>query len=1230
MIGLYQQQIKQTKLGASILISLMIWLHSAIAFAVPVFSDTAQVMRHYDYESGLSQVSITAIEEDQLGYIWIGTQAGLNRFDGHSFKQFSSRQQDPFALAGAFITALCHSGESLWIGTSTGLSVYHTVTGRFQSFLSDFSPLILSDRVQSIGCQGAAVSVTTEDGFYYVIDKTTLEPQEVALEGDFIRYVTVYKNLVYYLSDEGLMVNNRQTGITTLLLAGDYKSLMVSGERAFLISKDNQLTAYDTLFERALWQSAITSDAKLVLHSVFASAGELFVATSHGVYLLDMKGEIKKRWYKRGNNKSGLQDSSILSVFRDSNSDLWIGTETRGLHFISQLSETFGHVGEYNYPHSPLTNSDVRSFALDESDRLWVATSSGGYIFEQQRFVKVEQVYPQLARFSNTFITKIQIVGEHAWLTSRGAGVARLNLISGEVTYFMPDFGNGPELSFNDITVFKQLVLLSSRTLGLLYYDEAQKKLQPFFAPSVSAPNHVSSLLVDGDGFYFGSVGDGLFHYDGQNIKSLTTNNGLASDIVFMLSRDSLGTVWVASESGISILNKQFEVEKVLKVTDGLANEAVWAMVFDQQEHIWLGTSGGLSRINIHDHNIDNFLVVDGVQDNEFNYNAAWLAPDGRVFIGGAKGFNQFYPEQIRIAFGIRPLLISNIELLGEVLHPEASSELALAPELTEKLLLNYDQDIVSLHYSSLDYGSERLNFFYRIVGLSDQWLKLADGVRQINLLKLEPGNYQVQTYTVNRFNQKSPVHRFTIQIKAPWWWDWYSKTFYIVALTLSFALWFRQRQARYRQVVNDNRVMNELQQRLELSLWASGDELWDWHLEDKKVYRYCVKPRIDYGKNQTAMTVEDIDQFVHPKDCIAWEEKIESCLEGELDTYEIAMRVKTLKDQWSWVLERGKVVSRDHHGRPQRIVGALKDIAELKAHQNALQTLNEQLEIKVAMRTDELYKKNQKLEQAMMELKRTQQELIESEKMASLGNVVAGIAHEINTPLGVAITALTYNQECLHNINEKLQEKQLRQTDLERFNAEQEEGYRLILRNLDRAQMLISNFKQVAVDQSSEVERDINVKDYIADVFSSLLPLSKGKEIGLTITGDEDMLVNTYPGAIYQIMTNLFNNSMIHGFEAHPQGKVEVSTSMAGEHWLLIYRDDGVGMPKAGLKTLFDPFVTTKRSQGGCGLGMHIVYNLVTQLLKGEISANSSPGEGIEVTIRVPYSPPKGEEMVG
>nr|AHX39774.1 hypothetical protein [Pseudoalteromonas luteoviolacea] len=140
--------------------------------------------------------------------------------------------------------------------------------------------------------------------------------------------------------------------------------------------------------------------------------------------------------------------------------------------------------------------------------------------------------------------------------------------------------------------------------------------------------------------------------------------------------------------------------------------------------------------------------------------------------------------------------------------------------------------------------------------------------------------------------------------------------------------------------------------------MWASQDEMWDWHIDTDKIYRHSVKPRIEYGHCQAEMSVHDAVQFIHPKDYIGWEEKLEACLEGEQDTYEIAIRVKTIDEKWTWVLERGKVVSRDSHGKVKRLAGSLKDIAELKAHQNALQLLNEDLEIKVAVRTDELYQK--------------------------------------------------------------------------------------------------------------------------------------------------------------------------------------------------------------------------------------------------------------------------------
>ncbi|WP_247687238.1 sensor histidine kinase [Pseudoalteromonas luteoviolacea] len=1191
------------------------------AGANPIFTDTSQIMRRFDYESGLSQVTIMALTEDQLGYIWIGTQAGLNRFDGHEFKQFTSKQQDPNALAGAFVTGLCHSGETVWIATSTGLSAYHTVTGRFQSFLKENYLAISSDRVKNLNCNGNYISVSTENHDFYVIDKVSLEPQSIKLQGRFASHAITYNGQIYYISERGFMTFSMQSSKSALLLAGDFKYLALRGERVFLITKDNRLVSYDTLYERILWEIEVGSQAGLELNTLHISTDRLFVGSNFGVYLYDLKGQFKKHWFKHEGQGLGLQDNSILSVLVDSNQDLWFGTETSGLHFISQLSENFGHVSAFNYPDRSLPEPDIRNFALDRYDRLWLATSSGLYFFDGAGFEQAQQVFPKVSVMENAFITKLHIQGEHMWIATRGLGMYRLNIANGDLINIIPDIGKGPELSFNDIIEFEGKILMSSRSMGLLYFNEKTNKLEPFLPFEDKAPSHVSSLLKQGDALIFGSIGDGLFKYEDDILLQLTIANSLASNIVFMLQEDSFGRIWAGSETGISIVDSNFSVVKAIKRSDGLANSAIWALLYDKQNHIWFGTSGGLSRVNIHDFKIDNFFPVDGVQGNEFNYNASWLAPDGRVFMGGSNGFNQFHPEEIKISPIIRPLLISNIELLGRTLHPSNNKELKLAPELTTHLELEYDQDIVSLHYSSLDYGSEGLRFYYRIIGLSEQWLKLADGVRQINLLKLAPGKYQVQAYTINRFNQISPVHHFDIRINAPWWWNDYTKAGYFLLSTLLLLMWFRQRQKRFQQVVNDNKIMNELQERLELSLWASQDEMWDWHINSNKIYRHSVKPRIDYGQCKSTMSVHDAVQFIHPKDYISWEEKLESCIDGEQDTYEIAIRVKTVDDDWTWVLERGKVVSRDCHGKVERLAGALKDIAELKAHQNALQSLNEGLEIKVAVRTDELYQKNQKLEQAMIELKRTQQELIESEKMASLGNVVAGIAHEINTPLGISITAISYNQESLKTVATKLENQTLKQSELELSIQEQQEGYLLMSRNLDRAKELISNFKQVAVDHSSEVQREINVKEYVEDVFISLSPLANGKQITLAIEGDTEINVNTYPGALYQILTNLYNNTILHGFEGKDEGEVSVNIQQLEGCWSLTYKDDGIGMNERNLNTLFDPFVTTKRNQGGCGLGMHIVYNLVTQLLKGEISAWSKPSKGLEIKLKVPIT---------
>ncbi|BBN81884.1 hypothetical protein PA25_18690 [Pseudoalteromonas sp. A25] len=1198
-----------------------------VAFAVPQFSDTAQIMRHYDYNSGLSQVTVTALAQDQYGYIWAGTQAGLNRFDGHEFMQFKPKQQDNKSLAGGFVTDLCISADKVWIGTRTGLSVYHSTHGHFTSFLSEQYSEIASDRVISLDCNGPNVVVSLEDSHVYQVNQTSLKPSKISLPGRFIRNVVERSDAYYYLSEQGLMKYIKQSSEAVLLLGGEYEKMSFSAQRVVLISKMQQLVNYDTLYERVLWSRSFTSDSNITLHNVIVNADEVLVTSNNGLYLLDRQGHLINHWYKRSMQTNGLLDNNVITVMRDTNQDLWLGTETRGLHFLSQLSESFGHVGQYNYPHSPLSSPDIRSFAIDKQNRLWFGTSSGLFIFDGKGFEAAYKLYPSLDLLDNSFITQVSIMQEQLWVTTRGNGVVKYDFVSTRLDHLKPDFGNGPELTFNSMLQFNDELLISSRTSGLLKYVADKNTLEPYFHPSIQAPSHISSMKNIAGTLWFGSIGNGLYRFKDGRLENVSTQDGLISDIVFMIEQDQYERVWIASELGISIVNSEFEVERTINQENGLVNTAIWALVFDGFDHMWVGSSGGLSQVHTANYSIHNFSPIDGIQDNEFNYNAAWLAPDGRVFVGGAKGFNQFYPQKVDIDKAEKPLLISHIELLGKPLLPSFDGHLRTSAELADELHLAHDENIVSLQYSSLDYGSDQQQFYYRVLGLSNKWLKLASGVRQVNLLRLEPGEYVVEAYTLNRFNVRSPTHRFAIKVNAPWWWNQHSKALYILIVLLTVLLVVRARQKRYQQVIQANKKMQDLQQRLELSLWASGDELWDWHITNSTIYRHSVSPRVDYGITQTRMTMGDIGQFVHPSDSAFLKEKVEACIAGDAQSYELAIRVKDLEGNWAWVLDRGKVVKRDDTGQAIRIAGALKDIAQLKEHENALQALNEQLEIKVAMRTDELYKKNQKLEQAMMELKHTQDELIESEKMASLGGLVAGIAHEINTPLGVALTALTYNEESMKKVANKLKSKTLSQKDLIKSLEEQGEGYQLIFRNLDRAQNLIGNFKQVAVDQSSEVCRKINLKSYVEDIFTSLAPLTKGKSIEIQVKGSEGIELMTYAGAIYQVLTNLLNNSVIHGFENKASGIVEVELQNDDQYWYINYQDNGVGMSQEMLKSIFDPFVTSKRSQGGCGLGMHIVYNLVTQLLKGEIRCFSEQGKGIKVTIKVPIQDTELEE---
>ncbi|QWZ80732.1 PAS domain S-box protein [Aeromonas sp. FDAARGOS 1405] len=300
--------------------------------------------------------------------------------------------------------------------------------------------------------------------------------------------------------------------------------------------------------------------------------------------------------------------------------------------------------------------------------------------------------------------------------------------------------------------------------------------------------------------------------------------------------------------------------------------------------------------------------------------------------------------------------------------------------------------------------------------------------------------------------------------------------------------------------------------------------------------------------------------------------------------------------------------------------IGFGYDITQLKKVEREIIQLNEQLEGKVVERTRSLSEANNQLGKAYDDLKQAQQTLVESEKMASLGSLVAGVAHEINTPIGISVTASSYLQERVADFKSHIESKQLSRSYLNEFTVNLDESMQLLQSNLRRASELIASFKQVAVDQSSEARYNFSLADNLHQVVVSLGHKLKKSQCEVDIQCDPKLSIFSFPGSFTQIYSNLILNSINHGFDNWDKPKkITIKVEQQGEELFIDYSDNGRGIPPEILPRIFDPFVTSKRGQGGSGLGTHIIYNLVVQLLKGRISCASEPGQGAQFHIRLP-----------
>lgn len=310
-------------------------------------------------------------------------------------------------------------------------------------------------------------------------------------------------------------------------------------------------------------------------------------------------------------------------------------------------------------------------------------------------------------------------------------------------------------------------------------------------------------------------------------------------------------------------------------------------------------------------------------------------------------------------------------------------------------------------------------------------------------------------------------------------------------------------------------------------------------------------------------------------------------------------------------------------NGRKVLLWGA-HDVTEHRRTQREIEELNMRLEARVFERTARLASANAELAEALESLKLAQHELVRAEKLAALGSLVAGVAHELNTPIGNSVTVASTLQDKTQEFARAVAAGRLKRSTLDTYLEDARTASDLLLRSLSQANDLVGSFKQVAVDQASAQRRRFDLRLVVEEVATTLAPMLKKTPFKLELELADNVVMDSYPGSIGQVITNLVTNSLAHAFEGREAGSMRLKTRRRGLHGVeLVFTDDGVGIPEDDMKRVFDPFFTTKLGRGGSGLGLHIVYNLVTRVLGGRIEASSQTGSGTRFQVSLPMKAP-------
>lgn len=1242
-----------------------------VTLPAPATLDSVR-FRSYGIRNGLSQSTARALLQDQRGFIWIGTQDGLNRFDGYEFRTFYRIDADPRSIADNHITALELAPDGrIWVGTMAGgVNRFDSASETAERFPTGGDSGLRGLQVVDLAIDGGSRLWVASAGSglqYLDAGAARFEQAPAALE---VPAGTQLRALLPL--DDGRLLVGAHNGLyqidaaRTRLHPVRFDSLpplnvwtlaQAPDGTIYVGLADNGLLALDRALGLAQHYTARGGAARSLpddqVRSLLATrAGELWVGTMNGVAVLRPASKDFLAWRFDGADQATIAGNRIVSMIEGRAGLLWFGSWTGGISVHNPATRVLRNARHLSAEGSTLPQNPVRAIWRDSDGSFWLGVLEGGGLvhFDRDRGVLRRHVHDAARADSlpNDNVSSVLRRSDGSLWVGTAGGAARM---TGDYTFerfvHRPDdprsIGGTGIIDLHEDPAGRLWIATDDGGVSMQCAGCSGFQRWRFNAddPDTIGSNNIYTIS-DGPGgrLWIGTSGGGLGLLDPASgkVRRLRARPGEAGwlnhDSITAIRPAQSGGWWLGTQGGgVNRMTgdpldpaSPLQFEAITK-SDGLGADAIGGVIEDLDGHLWISTTVGISEYDPTTGKVHNLSANEGLDRAGYFINAYWREPDGTLVFGGLQGLVWFQPEQMRNREPPRSVVISDFRLFNAPVplqSHEPQSPLSRGITDLAELVLRHDQNVWTLVFSSLNYTApETARYSYRLAGFQDDWTSSRGNARVATFTGVPEGRYTLHVRASNDDGASwGPETRLRVQVLPAPWRSWPAYLAYCLAIGLAGTWMARRIRVNLRERQQAQAAIRDSQERLKLALWGSRDELWDLDLKSGQLMRENPNPRIAVGAQARFNTREEYLAWVHPDDHEQVLNALSDHLEGRTEFYEVQYRVRASGGGWIWLLGRGQAVNRNERGQATRMVGTNRDITALKEAEEELRSLAEELEARVERRTDALRRANAELQSALEELKTTQERLVETEKMASLGTLVAGVAHEINTPVGIGVTAASHLEHEARKLGQAIAAGTLSKSELNRFRDTAQESSELILRNLERASHLIKSFKQVAVDQSSEQRRQIFVRQYLDEILFALRPRLKRTQHVVAVDASEQLTADTYPGALYQIVVNLITNSLAHGFEEGASGHILIRAERHESEIGLLYVDDGCGMDEATVKRIFEPFFTTKRGRGGSGLGMHIVYNLVTRMLGGSIKVKSAPGQGVAVEIRFPAAP--------